>query len=75
MSVAADEWPDSEALADRVDAAAEILAGVARRTPVMRSRTLDEMVGAEVLLKCENLQNTGAFKFRGAHHAMSQLDE
>ncbi|MGW4523819.1 pyridoxal-phosphate dependent enzyme [Amycolatopsis sp. NPDC004378] len=59
-------------LADIRDAAAR-LAGVAHRTPVVRSRTLDDLVGAEVLLKCENLQRIGAFKFRGAYNAASRL--
>jgi threo-3-hydroxy-L-aspartate ammonia-lyase len=59
-------------LADVRDAAARI-AGVAHRTPVMRSRTLDALVGAEVFLKCENLQRVGAFKFRGAYNAVSRL--
>ena len=53
--------------------AASRLRGVASRTPVLRSRTLDERVGAEVLVKCENLQRTGAFKFRGAYNALSLL--
>ncbi|MGW0881893.1 pyridoxal-phosphate dependent enzyme [Streptomyces sp. NPDC002671] len=56
-----------------VQEAAERIKGVAHRTPVLRSRTLDELVGAEVHLKCENLQRMGAFKFRGAYHAASRL--
>lgn len=44
-------------------------------TPVMTSRTLNRLVGAEVYLKCENFQRTGAFKFRGAFNALSQLAE
>ena len=56
-----------------VRAAAARLRGVAHRTPVLRSRTLDELVGAEVFLKCENFQRAGAFKFRGAYHAASRL--
>ncbi len=44
-------------------------------TPVMTSRTLDERVGAEVFLKCENFQRIGAFKFRGAFNAISQLSD
>lgn len=56
-----------------IQAAAQRLAGVAHRTPVITSRTLNEAVGAEVFLKCENLQRMGAFKFRGAYNAMSQL--
>ena len=59
-------------LDDVRDAAAQ-LKGVAHRTPVMRSRTLDDLVGAEVWLKCENFQRIGAFKFRGAYNAVSRL--
>ncbi|WP_328644399.1 pyridoxal-phosphate dependent enzyme [Amycolatopsis sp. NBC_00348] len=59
-------------LDDIRDAAAR-LASVAHRTPVVRSRTLDDLVGAEVLIKCENLQRIGAFKFRGAYNAVSRL--
>ncbi|WP_460071807.1 threo-3-hydroxy-L-aspartate ammonia-lyase [Streptomyces sp. YKOK-I1] len=58
---------------DDVRDAAVRLKGVARRTPVLRSRTLDAAVGAEVFLKCENFQRVGAFKFRGAYHAASRL--
>ncbi len=57
-----------------VEAAAERLAGIAHRTPVAHSRTLDRRVGGEVVLKCENLQRGGAFKFRGAYNAIAQLD-
>ncbi|QPP08929.1 pyridoxal-phosphate dependent enzyme [Streptomyces bathyalis] len=56
-----------------VRTAADRLKGAAHRTPVLRSRTLDRMVGAEVHLKCENFQRIGAFKFRGAYNAVSQL--
>lgn len=59
-------------LAD-VRAAADRIAGVAHRTPVLTSRTLDERVGAQVFLKAENLQRIGAFKFRGAFNAISRL--
>ncbi len=61
-------------LAD-VRAAAARLDGVAHRTPIARSRTLDELVGAEVLLKCESLQRTGSFKLRGAYNAIAQLGD
>ena len=64
--------PPPITLDDVRDAAAR-LEGVAHRTPVLRSRTLDEAVGAEVLLKCENFQRVGAFKFRGAYNAASRL--
>lgn len=57
----------------RVQEAAARLNGVARVTPVMTSRTLNERLGAEVFLKCENFQRIGAFKFRGAYNAMSRL--
>jgi threo-3-hydroxy-L-aspartate ammonia-lyase len=53
--------------------AAERLAGVAHRTPVLRSRTLDELLSAHAFLKAENLQRAGAFKFRGAYNAISRL--
>ncbi|WP_328525469.1 threo-3-hydroxy-L-aspartate ammonia-lyase [Kribbella sp. NBC_00359] len=56
-----------------VRAAADRIAGVAHRTPVLTSRTLDERVGAQVFLKAENLQRIGAFKFRGAFNAISRL--
>ncbi|WNM32459.1 pyridoxal-phosphate dependent enzyme [Streptomyces sp. Li-HN-5-11] len=59
-------------LADVRDAAARIK-GVAHRTPVLRSRTLDALAGAEVFVKCENFQRIGAFKFRGAYNAASRL--
>jgi threonine dehydratase len=53
--------------------AAQRIDGVAHRTPVITSRTLNERVGAEVFLKAENLQRIGAFKFRGAFNAISRL--
>ncbi|SEG11195.1 threonine dehydratase [Saccharopolyspora kobensis] len=56
-----------------VQDAAERLEGIAHRTPVVTSSTLDELVGAEVFLKCENFQRMGAFKFRGAYNAISRL--
>ena len=57
---------------DIADAAAR-LAGHAHRTPVLRSRTVDARSGAQVFFKCENFQRMGAFKFRGAFYALSQL--
>jgi threo-3-hydroxy-L-aspartate ammonia-lyase len=56
-----------------VEAAARRLEGVANRTPVFTSRTLNERVGAEVFLKAESFQRGGAFKFRGAYNAVSQV--
>ena len=58
---------------DDVARAAERLQGVAHRTPVATSRTLDERLGASLFLKCENLQRIGAFKFRGAYNAIAKL--
>ncbi|MEV4733597.1 threo-3-hydroxy-L-aspartate ammonia-lyase [Saccharopolyspora sp. NPDC049426] len=58
-----------------VVAAAERLEGVAHRTPVLRSRLIDEQLGAEVFFKAENFQRMGAFKFRGAFNAVSKLSE
>ncbi|MFL5798102.1 MAG: pyridoxal-phosphate dependent enzyme [Actinomycetota bacterium] len=57
----------------RIRAAAGRLAGVAHRTPVFTSRTLDRLVGATVLLKMESLQRGGSFKFRGAYSRISLL--
>lgn len=58
-----------------VQAAADVLERIAHRTPVLRSRRLDELAGCEVFLKAEHLQRVGAFKFRGAYNALSQLSE
>ena len=59
---------------DDVQAAARRLDGVAHRTPVITGRSLDEATGAaRVLLKAENLQRVGAFKFRGAYNAVASL--
>jgi len=59
---------------DDVQAAAGRLARVAHRTPVLTGRLLDEATGADrVLLKAENLQRAGAFKFRGAFNAVASL--
>jgi threonine dehydratase len=60
---------------DDVTAAAARLDGVAHRTPVFTSRTLDDRLGARVALKAETLQRVGAFKFRGAYNAVASLDD
>src|SRR6478735_6512967 len=59
---------------DDVRAAASLLDGVANRTPVLTSRTLDGMVGASVFVKAECFQRGGAFKFRGAYTKIASLD-
>jgi threonine dehydratase len=56
-----------------VDAAAERLAGVALRTPLISSPVLDARTGGRVFLKAETLQRTGSFKFRGAYNKLSSL--
>ncbi|BCQ26938.1 threo-3-hydroxy-L-aspartate ammonia-lyase (plasmid) [Caballeronia sp. NK8] len=64
--------PELPTYAD-VEAAASRIAGVAHRTPVQTSRTLNDIIGAEVFFKCENFQRMGAFKFRGAFNALSKF--
>ncbi len=58
-----------------IQSAAERLCRIAHRTPIATSRTLNNLVGADVYCKCENLQRAGAFKFRGAYNAVSQLSD
>jgi threonine dehydratase len=58
---------------DDVVQAAGRIAGVANRTPVLTSRTVDEAFGAQVFFKCENMQRMGAFKFRGAYNALMKV--
>jgi threonine dehydratase len=60
---------------DDVRAAQDLLSGVVRPTPLEYSRALAERVGAEVFLKCENLQRAGSFKIRGAYTRMSRLSD
>ena len=67
--------PTHDEMVARLMAARQRLESVAHRTLVATSRTLDERVGAEVFLKCENLQRMGAFKFRGAYNTIAQLPE
>ncbi len=60
---------------DDVRAAAARLDGVAHRTPVLTSRTLDERTGGRLFLKAESFQRTGSFKFRGAYNTIAALDD
>lgn len=57
-----------------IHAARERIAGQAVVTPLMRSAFLDEQTGGRIFLKCENLQRTGSFKFRGAYNALSAME-
>ena len=58
-----------------VQAAAELLRGVVRLTPIEPSRVLAERIGGEVYLKCENLQRAGSFKIRGAYTRLARLTD
>jgi threonine dehydratase len=60
---------------DKIKEAKKRLEGIAHRTPVINSTTLNKLAGANVFLKCESFQRAGAFKFRGAYNAVSLLSE
>ena len=65
---------DAPTYAD-VESAARRIAGVAHRTPVLTSTTIDRLTGAQVYFKAEPFQRMGAFKFRGAYNAASRIAE
>jgi threonine dehydratase/serine racemase len=58
-----------------VAAAADRVRGIVHRTPVMTSETLDRLAGRQVFVKCENLQKSGSFKYRGATNAVRMLSD
>jgi threonine dehydratase len=60
---------------DEILAACKRIDGQIRKTPVLTDPQFNTMLGCELWLKCENLQRTGAFKFRGASNAIARLDE
>jgi threonine dehydratase len=60
---------------DDIRAAERLLHGVVRPTPLEYSRALSDKVGADVFLKCENLQRAGSFKIRGAYTRMARLSD
>ncbi len=60
---------------DHLNAARRRVSAAVHRTPILSSRTLSEIVGGTVLLKCENLQKTGSFKVRGALNRILELDD
>ena len=62
-----------DALLHRLLDARRRVSGIAHRTPVATSGTVDALLGARVFFKCENLQRMGAFKFRGAWNMISRL--
>lgn len=59
---------------DEIYAAAERLRGVATYTPLIENQDVNQYLGGRLLLKCENMQRTGAFKFRGAYNRILQMD-
>ena len=67
--------PSLSVTLDDVRAAQDLLSGVVRPTPLEYSRALTDRVGAEVYLKCENLQRAGSFKIRGAYTRMARLSD
>ncbi len=69
------ETPQPAIGSDEVRGAVERLRPWVHRTPVLQSRTLNARTGGTVLLKCENFQRVGAFKFRGAMNALLQLND
>jgi threonine dehydratase len=58
-----------------IQQAAERIKPYAHRTPVLTNESLDQRVGVQVYLKCENMQKVGAFKFRGACNAVYSLND
>lgn len=58
-----------------IETAASVLSSVAHRTPLLSSRTFNQLTGNNVFFKAENFQRTGAFKLRGAYHKISSLTE
>lgn len=60
---------------EKITAASERLQSVANKTPVFQSSTLNKKLNANIYFKCENFQKVGAFKFRGAYNAISQLSD
>ncbi len=58
-----------------IQTAAARLKGVAHRTPILTSTTLNAMLGCEVFMKAENFQRMGAFKFRGGYNAINALTD
>ena len=58
-----------------IEAARRRLAGVVSPTAIVTSSTLDQMIGARVLIKPENLQKTGSFKIRGAFNRVAAMTE
>jgi len=60
---------------DDVRSAAKRIEGIGHKTPVLTSKTLDQLAGRKLFFKCENFQKVGAFKFRGGWNAVSMLND
>ena len=60
---------------DDIQKAYERIKKIVNHTPILSSRILNNKVNSKIYLKCENMQRVGAFKFRGAYNALSQLSE
>ena len=77
MTEPANSFVDSQKAVEFADVlhAAEVIAAHAHRTPVVTCQTLDLLSGQRLFFKCENFQKVGAFKFRGAFHAIARLSE
>jgi threonine dehydratase len=67
--------PVTDVTLDDVRAAAQRIGPFAHRTPLLTCESIDRMVGARLVFKCENLQRVGAFKFRGACNAVLSLTD
>lgn len=67
--------PSAPVVFEDITAASHLLSGKAHATHIITSASIDAACGANVFLKPENFQRTGAFKFRGAYNAMSRLTE
>ncbi len=60
---------------DQILAASQRLEGIAHKTPVLQSQTLNQLLGLDIYFKCENFQKVGAFKFRGAFNSIAKLTD
>lgn len=67
--------PADQITAERIERARSVIADVTRRTPVVESATLTDLLGAPVVLKAENLQRVGSFKIRGALNKLAALGD
>lgn len=69
------ETLDHKSLKRDIHACADLIKDYVYRTPIMRSRLINDLAGCNISFKCENFQRMGAFKMRGASHAILRLSE